>query len=96
VTRDRISASEADRFPYRVVPGDYMVIEAEDTGHGMDEQVLSRVFEPFFTTKEVGSGTGLGLAMAYGVVKQSHGYVWADSTPGQGTSFRIYLPLVRP
>ena len=76
--------------------GDYVEIEVTDNGVGMSRDVLSRVFEPFFTTKPTGQGTGLGLPQIYGFVKQSGGFVRIESSPGQGTSVRIYLPGCEP
>jgi two-component system cell cycle sensor histidine kinase/response regulator CckA len=75
-------------------PGEYVLMTVSDTGHGIDEGVLSKVFEPFFTTKEFGKGSGLGLAMVYGIVRQAGGSITVDSEAGRGAVIEVYLPRI--
>lgn len=76
-------------------PGKYVKLSISDTGHGMDKEILRHIFDPFYTTKETGKGTGLGLAMVYGIVKNHGGYIMCYSEPDEGTIFKIYFPILK-
>jgi PAS domain S-box-containing protein len=95
ISTENVEVSEemAEVFP-GLTPDSYVVLSVADVGKGMSEETVSHIFEPFFTTKSPGQGTGLGLAQVWGIVKQSEGYIYVDSDPGVGTTFRIYLPTV--
>lgn len=89
-----LTPEDAARYSYPVEPGRYVALLVEDDGVGMDAETLQHAFEPFYTTKEDVGGAGLGLSTTYGVMKQSGGYVWIDSFPGEGTTVRLVLPEV--
>jgi two-component system cell cycle sensor histidine kinase/response regulator CckA len=89
-----VRADQVAELGSEILPiADYTALSVSDTGSGIAPNVLGKVFEPFFTTKEVGKGTGLGLSTVYGIVKQSGGFIFADSKVGEGTRFVIYLPV---
>jgi len=88
-----VTTDETAHLSYKGMPAaDYVRIDISDTGTGIPAEIIDKIFEPFFSTKEVGKGTGLGLSTVYGIVKQTGGFVYVDSKPGEGTSFRIFLP----
>jgi len=94
IDTEALALTEELRRDRAVVPiGDYAVIRVSDTGIGIPEDRMQKIFEPFFTTKKAGEGTGLGLSTAYGIVKQSGGFIFVDSTPGEGSVFLLYFPI---
>ncbi len=92
-TNESVSSEQASQVP-GLTAGEYVVIRVTDTGEGISQEVQAHIFEPFFTTKEQGRGSGMGLAMVYGIVKNHHGYIGVTSTLGAGTMMRVYLPWV--
>jgi two-component system, cell cycle sensor histidine kinase and response regulator CckA len=96
IRTSNVPTEQAAQLANKGMPAaDYVKIEISDTGTGIPAEILDKIFEPFFSTKEVGKGTGLGLSTVYGIVKQTGGFVYVDSKPGEGTTFRIYLPRHR-
>src|SRR5690606_39770279 len=89
-----LDASHAADHP-DVSPGEFVELSVTDTGAGMDRKTLDRVFEPFYTTKALGEGTGLGLAVCYGIVRQAGGTIAVESEPGLGSRFRVHLPAAK-
>jgi PAS domain S-box-containing protein len=92
VQAENVRLDKSEVGPFGAKPGNYVKVSVTDTGVGMDEETQQRIFEPFFTTKEMGRGTGLGLASAYGIIKNHGGIINAYSKPGEGTTFNVYLP----
>ncbi len=97
VRTKNVEASDCASYVHEgFIPADYVLLEVEDNGSGIPKDVVEKIFEPFFTTKDIGKGTGLGLSTVYGIVKQTGGYIYCDSTVGKGTTFRIFLPRYVP
>ena len=95
IQTENIVIDESFNRPYHVEPGKYVKVSVADTGVGMDEATQQRIFDPFFTTKEIGRSTGLGLASAYGIIKNHGGFIDVYSEKGEGATFNIYLPALK-
>ena len=96
VQTTNVTAEESGKLGYKGMPAaDYVLVEVTYNGTGIASEIIDKIFEPFFSTKEVGKGTGLGLSTVYGIVKQTGGFIYADSKPGM-TTFRIFLPRYQP
>jgi two-component system cell cycle sensor histidine kinase/response regulator CckA len=94
VSTSRVDHEEGDQWPYQPAePGSYVLITIEDNGNGMSEEIQSRIFEPFFTTREPGEGTGLGLSVAFSIIRKHKGYLLVTSAPGVGSTFKVLLPV---
>jgi two-component system cell cycle sensor histidine kinase/response regulator CckA len=92
-----VGADQSATFQYKGMPiGEYVLVEVQDTGTGIPADIIDKIFDPFFTTKDVGKGTGLGLSTVYGIIKQTGGFVYVESTIGEGTAFRIFIPRYIP
>ncbi len=97
ISTQAVMATDVQELKSDILPvGDYTALIFSDSGNGIPPHVIGKIFEPFFTTKAVGKGTGLGLSTVYGIIKQSGGYIFADSKPGEGTTFSIYFPVHKP
>jgi len=94
-TENAVLDEESSRIMPESRPGEFVCLSVEDSGAGMNDDIIKDIFDPFFTTKEPGKGSGLGLAVSYGIIKQHNGWINVRSKPGHGTEFRIYLPVCR-
>jgi PAS domain S-box-containing protein len=96
ISTENVTIQEEDQYIHAdLMAGEYVLLRVSDTGHGMDNETVERMFEPFFSTKSPGQGSGLGLAMVYGIIQSHNGHISCESKPGEGTAFKIYLPAIK-